>query len=158
MPLSYAGKLLPSCVINLMPAWDSQQGFTINCSRARPGKTSKSSLGYAQSATVRGAWVMAAHGYMGSWPVGCLYGGETPSPLKINISPLKSNRHCKHEGAQVPRPVLDGGSTLCWKESMGCFHLFILHWEVGKKNLRAVCRGTNSLEKCTAVGMSTDGL
>lgn len=157
MPFSDAGKLLPNCLIDLTPTWDGQQSFTINCSRATPGKTSESSLGYAQSAAVRGAGMMAAHGCMVAWPKGCLcMGAKTPSLWKTNISPLKGNSHCKHEGTQVPHPFLDWGSTLCWKEAMGCFHLFILYKEAGEKNFRAVCGGSNSLEKCTAVGMSIE--
>lgn len=92
MPLSYAEKLLPNCLIDLMSTWNGQQSFAVNCSRATLLKHSKYFSGYGQSATVRGAGVMAAHRCMAAWPKGCLC-------MEGNSLPLE-NKHLTSERQQ----------------------------------------------------------
>lgn len=158
MPLSYAEKLLPNCLIDLMSTWNGQQSFAVNCSRATLGKTSKYSSGYGQCATVRGAEVMAAHRCMAAWPKGCLcMEGKLP-PLGKQTSHLWKATATANMRERKPRIHFLTEDPLCAGRRLWAATTYLYHTKKMRRRAsgQSVCRGSISLEKCTAVGMSTE--
>lgn len=150
IPLSYTGKLLPSCLKDLMPTWDltftweCQQSFSVYSFTATPGKTS-------QCTTIRGAGVLAAHECVAAWPEGC---GKKLHPFGKEACHLQkatataNTRECRSHIHFLTEDPLCAGRRL-WAASA-----YLFCTKEGRKTSEwSMWGGSNSLEKYTAVGM-----